>query len=111
VIDNAVDRQVQAYNDRDLEAFLACYAGEVIIRDGSGRVHLRGHGQLRDTYGQQFGSVAIRLQVAERLEGGRWIVQNERLSTPDGVVQTLVAYELDAVGLIRTVVVLTDSGD
>jgi hypothetical protein len=35
---DAVERQVRAYNKRDVDAFVACYAESVVVEDGSGAV-------------------------------------------------------------------------
>ena len=32
-----VQAQLDAYNARDLERFLACYASEIVIEDGAGQ--------------------------------------------------------------------------
>jgi hypothetical protein len=48
-------RQLDAYNARDLEAFLACYHPEVEVRDfPSGKLTMSGREAMRERYGELF---------------------------------------------------------
>lgn len=49
-----VQLQVEAYNRRDLDAFLACYAEDARIRDGRGAVLHDGLDAIRQRYGALF---------------------------------------------------------
>jgi hypothetical protein len=37
-----VERQVDAYNRRDIEAFLACHAPDTVVEDAAGTILMRG---------------------------------------------------------------------
>jgi hypothetical protein len=75
---DAVQAQVEAYNARDLEAFVACYAPDVAIEDGEGRELSRGLEQLRADYGQLFAqSPGLHCQVIHRTHVGDYVIDEE----------------------------------
>jgi SnoaL-like domain len=45
--EGSVERQVRAYNAHDVDEFVACYAGGVVIEDADGSVLVRGREQIR----------------------------------------------------------------
>jgi hypothetical protein len=47
--DHAVARQVRAWNAGDLEAFLLCFAEDVVVEDADGNVQSTGRNVLRTT--------------------------------------------------------------
>lgn len=51
-----VQRQADAWNAKDAEAFAACYAEEAEVRSlvGDGELLLRGRDAIRDSYGKRF---------------------------------------------------------
>ena len=53
---NPVQEQLDAFNARDLERFLACYAADTIIANGAGDTLMAGEAQLREMYGTLFGN-------------------------------------------------------
>src|SRR5215212_2211488 len=58
-----VQAQVDAYNARDIDAFIAAYASDVVITDPSGTPMLGGHEAMRDQYGALFeGSPDLRAE-------------------------------------------------
>jgi hypothetical protein len=53
-VTDSVLQQIDAYNDRDLDSFMAAYAEDAVLEDGEGNVLARGHGGIRDLYGELF---------------------------------------------------------
>lgn len=49
-----VEAQLAAYNARDVDAFLACYATEVVAEDGPGTVLMSGREEMRAAYARSF---------------------------------------------------------
>jgi uncharacterized protein (TIGR02246 family) len=48
-------RQLDAYNAHDIDAFMACYTEDVDVRDlRNGSVLMQGHDAMRARYGQMF---------------------------------------------------------
>jgi ketosteroid isomerase-like protein len=46
-VSDVVDRVLAALNERDLDAFVACYTSDATIGDGHDRIAATGHDELR----------------------------------------------------------------
>jgi hypothetical protein len=76
-----VQAQVDAFNARDVDAFLACYAPDVVIEGADGTVMMRGHEQMRASYSQLFAqSPDLHVEIAQRIGVGAFVI-NEELAT------------------------------
>ena len=99
-----VARQVQAYNQRDLEAFVACYTSDALVEtevDGDSQV-IRGHDAIRSLYGQCFeASPELYCEVKSQLQVGSYMVYEEYITgiNLEGFPATLhgvVVYRVEA---------------
>ncbi len=100
--ETVVEEQVSAYNEHDLERFVATYADDVEIVGRDGHI-LRGHEALTRTYGPLFAAGDIRAEILGRLSCGEWVVDHERASASGRPsIEVLVAYKV-AAGRIVTV--------
>ena len=104
-----VQRQVDAFNARDTDAFLACYATDATIRHGDGRVLMTGHEEMRAFYGPVFDDPQLRAEIAGRLHTGEWVVDEERTVGTGSSFHGLVAYQVRG-DRIHTAVLLGDLG-
>jgi hypothetical protein len=78
---DVVQRQLNAYNARDLEAFLATYSPTVEIRAIDGSLELKGLTALRKRYGRLFSAnPRLHAEVARRMVLGHRIVDEERVT-------------------------------
>ncbi len=101
-----VQAQVDAYNARDIDAFVAAYDSDVVITDSNGRAIMSGHDSIREEYGALFdASPDLRAQILGRVGAGEWTVDQERVSRGEEVRDVLVAYHVGN-GLIDRVVLL-----
>jgi hypothetical protein len=74
-----IDQQVVAYNARDLEGFVDCYAADARILDGSGTVMAEGHEGLRQMYAPLFeSSPDLHAEITNRIQIGTWVIDDER---------------------------------
>ncbi len=105
---NAVDvvqRQVDAYNARDLQRFVATFSDAIqVFRLPSTQPAITGKAQLSDYYAtQRFNLPALHAQVVNRIVLGNKVIDHERIS---GVLpepfEAVAVYEV-AEGLIRSV--------
>ena len=103
--EDAVERQVRAYNARDLGGFLACYAEDVVIEGADGRPLMHGHETMRERYGRLFAdSPDLRAEIVTRIPVGSYVIDEERVSgRPDGDLHAVAIYRLDDDGLIDRV--------
>ncbi|MBS0660742.1 MAG: amidohydrolase family protein [Verrucomicrobia bacterium] len=102
---DVVQRQLNAYNARDLDAFLACYGEDVRIFTYPDRLDSTGLDAMRKTYGNMFKQLPkLHAEVTSRVVAGELVVDQERVTgLPNGVVlEGAAIYEVRN-GLIRTV--------
>lgn len=95
-----VQEQLDAYNARDLERFLACYHDDVIVEDSAGTRLMEGAEALRATYDALFAnSPELRADVRSRIRVGDFVIDDERvtgmnLSGLPGEIHAAVIYRL-----------------
>ena len=101
---DVVDRQLDAYNARDLERFAATYSADVsIYRMPSLQPAIQGQQQLRETYRQRFASPSLHAEILSRIVMGNKVIDHERVTgIRDTPLEALAVYEVEG-GLIRTV--------
>ena len=102
---DAVERQVEAYNEHDLEGFIACYAETVVIENGAGEVLMSGRDEMRERYGPLFaGSPSLHGEIVTRIRVGSYVVDEERVTGgPAGDIHAVAIYRIDGDGLIDRV--------
>jgi len=102
---DAVERQVEAYNARDVEAFVACYAEEVVLENAGGEIQMSGRDEMRQTYGELFERCPdLHGEIAARIRVGPYVVDEERVSGHSaGDLHVVAIYRLDEKGLIDRV--------
>ncbi len=73
-----VQQQIDAYNNRDLDGFVAAYAEDAVLEDGEGNVMARGHDGIRDLYGALFSqSPRLHGEVLNRISVGQYVIDEE----------------------------------
>jgi hypothetical protein len=109
--EDVVGRQVDAYNTHDLEAFVACYAVDVVVMSGTGQVMLEGSDALRQQYGQWFRDMPdLHAAVLGRVAHGSWVVDDERAASPSLGLEMggLIAYRIQGDVIDRVVMMATE---
>ncbi|KZN67627.1 nuclear transport factor 2 family protein [Pseudoalteromonas luteoviolacea] len=104
-----VDRQLDAYNSQDIDAFAATYADDVEIYQGQNLV-FKGKQTLVERYGKKFASLSyLRATSMTRMIQGRFLVDHELAESStqpnkeiDNSVKVIAAYEVEN-GLIKRV--------
>jgi hypothetical protein len=76
-----VERQVDAYNRKDLDAFLACYAADTVVEDAAGSVLMRGQDAMRTAYSELFrASPNLHAEITMRIRVGNCVIDEERVT-------------------------------
>jgi hypothetical protein len=76
-----IDRQVAAYNRRDIEEFVACYAVDATVVQPDGSVLASGHDGIRAIYGKLFDlSPDARAEIGNRIEVGSFVIDEEHIT-------------------------------
>lgn len=101
---DVVQRQLEAYNARDLDAFAATYADSIrIYRMPATEPSISGMEKLRETYRARFASPALHAEILSRIEIGNKVIDHERVvGIKEHPIEAVAVYEVDA-GLIRNV--------
>lgn len=90
-----IEQQIAAYNARDIDGFVECYAADARIIDASGTVMAEGHNRLRQLYARLFdNSPALHTRITNRIHIGTWVIDDEHTT---GVVLPGYPTELRAV--------------
>jgi imidazolonepropionase-like amidohydrolase len=76
-----VQRQLNAYNARDLEAFAATYADDVQVVGLDGKVQLRGMTDFKNDYRDMFVKLTkLHCQVVKRIVRGSFVIDEESVT-------------------------------
>jgi hypothetical protein len=104
-----VERQVEAYNLRDLDAFISCYSPDVVIEDATGIVVMQGHEARRRVYGDMFGqSPELHAEIPTRIRIGEYVIDEELVTglrgSPDEI-RVAVIYHVsgDVIDGVQTI--------
>lgn len=100
----AAQRQLEAYNARDIEAFVAAYAPDIEVFDlPAGTCTLQGRDALRARYGAMFTATpALHCRLLHRVTHGCFVVDHEEVTGMAAAqrVYAVAIYEVRD-GLIR----------
>lgn len=99
-----VQRQLDAYNAKNLTALLAVYADEVEHYALHGALLLQGKGELAERMAERFAEPDLHAQLLSRTACGSFVVDHERVTRnfPEGrgTLELLCIYEVEQ-GRIR----------
>jgi hypothetical protein len=105
--ERVVQAQLDAYNARDIDRFVACYAPGVLVLDlDSGSTRIEGLAAFRELYQAQFERYPLqRASLVSRQVCGAFVIDLERVrGNPDRPdAEVLAVYRVDAAGLIDRV--------
>lgn len=95
-----VQRQLDAYNARDLEAFVATYAEDAQLFEHPGKLIASGAAQVRERYSLRFQEQNLHAKLIYRIVLGARVMDHERITRTfpkgPGTVETLAIYEVAA---------------
>lgn len=101
-----VQRQLEAYNAKDTDAFLATYTPDARLLDlASGAAIATGHAEMRERYGPYFArNPDLHCDIVNRITAGNCVIDREHITglAGGGEKFAVAVYEVDD-GLIRRV--------
>ena len=96
--ESVVQRQLDAYNARDIDAFIATYADDVKLFDLPEKLLSEGTATMRERYGKLFKDERLHATIVKRIVMGDTVVDHERvrLTLPQGpaTVEAIAIYEV-----------------
>jgi hypothetical protein len=106
---DVVQQQLDAYNRRDLNAFLACYSPSAKMATHDGEILAQGMDAFRQLYAASFSRSSWQpVALGGRLVSDTWVVDHEILAAGETIAgrEALIAYRLSSERLIEEVLVL-----
>ncbi|EDP97650.1 nuclear transport factor 2 family protein [Kordia algicida OT-1] len=80
-----IQKQVEAYNARDIDAFLANYSDDFIFYDFNKEVRFKGIEQMREVFGNLFqNNPDLQCTIANRIASGNTVVDHEKVRFKKG---------------------------
>ncbi|HEX3487620.1 MAG TPA: nuclear transport factor 2 family protein [Micropepsaceae bacterium] len=93
-----IQRQLDAYNAQDLDAYVACYAPDVVIAGLNGAITERGRESLRARYAKAFATFPEnKARLVNRMAVGNTVIDHEDVSRGPGKEQ----FEIIAIYTIK----------
>ena len=97
-----VQRQVNAYNARDIEAFLATYATDVEIYNEKGELSMQGHEKMREAYGPMFERITnLYCNIVNRMVINNRVVDHEHVRVFEQQVEAVAVYTVEGGKITR----------
>jgi hypothetical protein len=107
-----VQRQLDAYNARDIDAFLATYSDDVELFNFPATPRSKGKEAMRARYARLFGDKSLRATVTQRIAMGNTVIDREQvqlmLPQGPGMIDAVAIYEVKD-GRIATVTFIMGS--
>lgn len=93
-----IQQQLEAYNSKDISAWLACYHPDAVQLDFHGTVLARGHDEMQLRISQRFSEADLHAQLLKRIVMGEWVIDHELIQRnfPEGrgQVELLCSYQV-----------------
>ena len=98
-VESVVQAQVDAYNARNIDAFLATYADDAQLFEFPDKLIAKGSAQLRERYDARFKEQGLHAEIVKRIVLGNTVVDHERVRRmfPEGpgTVEAIAIYEVE----------------
>ena len=96
--ESVVQAQLEAYNARDIDAFIATYADDVKIFEFPDKLLSEGTADMRERYGKLFKDERLHATVVSRIAMGNTVIDHERvrvtLPQGPGTIEAVAIYEV-----------------
>jgi hypothetical protein len=97
--EDIIKQQVEAYNNRDLEAFIALHSVTAqLFNLATGEIICEGESALRERYAKRFENETLHAEILKRIVHGNRVIDHERITGmyPDRIVEAVAIYEIEA---------------
>jgi imidazolonepropionase-like amidohydrolase len=101
-----VQRQLNAYNARNIDGFIATYSPDIEIYDAKGKLLMKGHKHMREEYEGFFKNTEnLYCQIENRIVINNKIIDKEKVRAGKNTIHAVAIYEVEA-GKIKKVTFL-----
>jgi imidazolonepropionase-like amidohydrolase len=92
---DVVQRQVNAYNARSMEAFTAAYSPDAKVYQYPDQLLATGRDEIRKKYEHLFSETpALHVQILQRLSAGQTVIDQERVTGAQKIYEGFAIYEV-----------------
>jgi hypothetical protein len=101
-----VQRQVNAYNARNIDQFIATYSQDIEIYDAKGKLLMKGHKHMREEYEGFFKNTEnLYCQIENRIVINNKVIDKEKVRAGKETIHAVAIYEVEG-GKIKKVIFL-----
>jgi hypothetical protein len=94
-----VQRQLDAYNNRDIEAFMATWAADAQYFEHPGKLLASGHQEIRERHVTRFREPNLHGALIKRMVVGNKVVDQEKVTRTfpegSGQIEVIAMYEVE----------------
>jgi hypothetical protein len=94
-----VQAQLEAYNARDIDAFVATYTNDAEVFEHPAKLLAAGSAQLRERYGARFKDPILHAAIVKRIVMGNVVVDHEKVTRtfPEGrgLTEAVAIYQVE----------------
>ena len=93
--EDVVNRQLDAYNSRDIDQFVATYSEDIKIYNSKNELIMDGHEQLRKRYENLFKNTPnLHCKIENRIIINNKVIDKERVTANDRIIEAVAVYEV-----------------
>jgi len=93
--EDVVNRQLDAYNSRDIDLFVATYSEDIEIYNWKGEMTMKGHDQLREGYESFFANTPnLHCRIVNRILINNKVIDKENVTANDRIIKAVAIYEV-----------------
>jgi hypothetical protein len=96
--ESVVQRQLDAFNARDIDALLAVYAGDAQLFEHPSKLVAHGSAELRERFTRRFQESNLHAALLKRIVAGSMVVDHEKVTRtfPEGTgqIELVMIYEV-----------------
>ena len=91
-----VNIQIEAYNARDIDAFLATYSDDIEIYDNAGKMTMKGHDDMRKSYSKLFDNTPnLNCRIENRIIINNKVIDKENVIANDRILEAVAIYDVE----------------
>jgi hypothetical protein len=101
-----VQKQLDAYNNRDLEGFLNTYSKTAKIYSYSGELRSEGTDAMRSGYADLFNSTPdLHCEILNRIVIGNTVIDEESITANGNIISAVLVYEVENDKIIKATII------
>lgn len=90
-----VQKQVEAYNNKDIDVFLATYSDDIEIYNFPNILTMKGKNEMREVYSEMFDTIKeLHCEIKKRIIINNKVIDHEFVKFDDGFSNVVAIYEI-----------------